>query len=253
MAFFYGRPVPIVLFSQYDRVVVEADSLNGGEILKSSTAQIFAYLSVGEAERWRTGYEKLDKRWFLGVNSGWGSDIADLTAPGWRNYLLEQRMAALWDRGYRGFFLDTLDSYRAVVTGDAAQAIHREALLQLIREMHQRFPGVQLLFNRGFELLPDAKDLTVGIVAESLFLSWDSMSKRYKTVEKADTKWLLERLQKIRVDYNLPVTVIDYLPPEQRELALDNALRIESLGFTPWIANPSLDVIGIGAVDLHTE
>ena len=253
MAFFYGRPVPVELFSQYDRVVVEADNLDDNAILKSSSAQIFAYLSVGEAERWRSGYEKLDKRWFLGVNASWGSDITDLTSPGWRSYLLEQRMAALWDLGYRGFFLDTLDSHRVVITRDAAQAAQKEALITLLQEMHQRYPGVQLLFNRGFELLPEAKDLTVGVVAESLFHSWDPVSKRYKRVDEAGTAWLLQRLQMIRREYDLPITVIDYIPPEQSALARENALRITALGFTPWIANPSLDIIGIGAVDLTKE
>jgi hypothetical protein len=251
-AFFYGRPVPLELFTQYERVVVEVDSLESDKILKSSTAQIFVYLSVGEAERWRNGYEQLEKGWFLGVNSNWKSDIADLTEPGWQKYLLK-RMSALWARGYRGFFLDTLDSYRAVVAPGSAQAAQREALLDLIREMHKCFPGIQLLFNRGFELLPEASGFAVGIVAESLFQSWDPVSRRYKAVNDADRAWLLEHLQVARDRYNLPVTVIDYLQPEHRALAHENAIRIAKLGFTPWITNPSLDIIGIGAVDLAVD
>jgi len=252
-AFFYGHPVPSELFHRYERVIIEADNLRLDELPDESRAKIFAYVSVGEAERWRAGYEKLQKQWFLGVNANWNSDIADLTAPGWRHYLLDQRMAALWEQGYRGFFLDTLDSYRVALSDPSAQAAQKEALVSLIMNMHQRFPGIQLIFNRGFDLLPEVGNLATGIVAESLFYSWDPASQRYKEVSEADRNWLLERLQFAQRHFDLPVTVIDYLPPDQQVLAREIAAQIAALGFTPWIAPPSLDVIGIGKADLAKE
>lgn len=252
-AFFYGRPVPSELFLRYERVVVEADNMELDELSSESKAQLFAYLSVGEAERWRAGYESLQKHWFIGLNTNWNSDIADLTADGWRGYLLDQRMATLWEQGYRGFFLDTLDSYRAVLSDNAAQAAQQEALLSLIREMTRRFPGIQLIFNRGFDLLPEVGYLAVGLVAESLYYTWDPASQRYKKVDATDRSWLLEQLQTASRRYRLPVTVIDYLPPDQRELAHEDAKQIAALGFTPWVANPSLDIVGVGKADLAEE
>jgi hypothetical protein len=252
-AFFYGHPIPSELFQRYQRVVIEADNLRLDELPDDNGAEIFAYLSVGEAERWRAGYERLQKQWFLGVNSNWNSDIADLTAPGWRHYLLDERMATLWELGYRGFFLDTLDSYRLALTDPAAQAAQKDALVSLIQDMHQRFPGIQLIFNRGFDLLPDVGNLAAGIVAESLYYTWDPATQRYKEVNAADRNWLLEHLRYARRHFGLPVTIIDYLPPDQRVLARKVAEQIAELGFTPWIAPPSLDVIGIGKADLATK
>lgn len=252
-AFFYGHPIPLELFQEYERVVVEADNLELDQIPDTSKAQVFAYVSVGEAERWRAGHAELPRQWFPGVNPNWNSDIADLTAPGWRNYILTQRVASLWDQGYRGFFLDTLNSYQIAYPDLAAQVAQKQALVNLIREIHQRFPGIQLLFNRGFELLPEVGDLAEGIVAESLYYTWDPASQRYEEVDEKDRAWLLERLREANRRYNLPVTVIDYLPPDQRELAREDAERIVAMGFTPWVANPALDVVGVGRADLGEQ
>lgn len=248
-AFFYGQRAPLDLLAQFDQVVVQPEHIDNLAALQKGGTEVFAYLSVGEAERFRSGYRELDKRWFLGVNHGWGSDIVDLTQSGWREHLLEKRMAALWAAGYRGFFLDTLDSYQAVIKDPAGQTAQARALAGLIRAMHQRFPGIKLLFNRGFEVLPEVAGLAAGMVAESLFQSWSPLEKCYTQVNEQDRAWLLGRLQEARDRYHLPVTVIDYLPPQQRELARQTARRIADLGFTPWIANPALDYMGVGAVE----
>lgn len=249
IAFFYGQAAPLDLLAQFDQVVVQAEHIGKPAALQKDGTEVFAYLSVGEAERFRTGYRTLDKRWFVGTNRGWNSDIVDLTQSGWRNHLIEQRMAALWAQGYRGFFLDTLDSYQAVVKDPAGQAAQARALAELIRAMHRRFPGVKLLLNRGFEVLPEVAPLAAGVVAESLFQGWDPIGKRYAEISERDRTWLLGRLQEARDRYRLPVTVIDYLPPRQRDLARQTARRIIDLGFTPWIANPELDYLGVGAIE----
>jgi hypothetical protein len=44
--------------------------------------------------------------------------------------------------------------------------------------------------------------------------------------------------------------VVDYLPPSRRDAARAAARRIEAMGFTPWIATPELDVLGVGSVEV---
>ena len=102
-AFFYGSPVPVLALSKFDRVVVEAENVKDLAGLRVEGADIFAYVSVGEAEGWRATSSALPRELFMGNNVAWHSRIADLTQPGWRDYLIEQRMARLWDEGYRAF------------------------------------------------------------------------------------------------------------------------------------------------------
>ena len=189
-AFFYGSAMPAASLSKFDRIVVEAANVQDLSALRARGAQVFAYVSVGEAEGWRDSTRALPPGLFMGANPDWQSRVADLTQPGWKKFLLEDRMASLWAQGYRAFFLDTLDSYQRYATTPAAQAVQTRALVDIIRSMHQRFPGVELLFNRGFEVLPEVAPLSVGIVAESLFQSWNPALQEYVAVSPPDREWL---------------------------------------------------------------
>ncbi len=252
-AFYYGGELPDELLRVYDRVVVEPDALpRSGRPSPTATthrARLWAYVSVGELAR-GTRPAAFQDDWVLGSNPAWHSDVMDLTHAGWRRYLLDTRMAALWKQGYRGFFLDTLDSYRIPTGSEAKKAAQKTALVSLIREMSRRFPGVELIGNRGFELLPDIAPLLRGVAAESLYDRWDAAKKRYVQVPEADRRWLLARLREVRDRYRLPVTVIDYRPPEERPQARETARKIAAHGFEPWVTNADLTAVGVGNLEI---
>ena len=243
-AIFYGKPVPVDILSRYHHVVVEAENLPQPGAFDPDTTRLFAYVSVGEAEGWRSSASGLDPSLFLGTNKDWNSRIADLTQAGWIDFLIEKRIASLWQQGYRAFFLDTLDSYRIIVKDPMGQALQADALVNLIETIHRRFPGVQLLLNRGFEILPDVAHLAVGLVAESLFQGWDAGTESYTRTNENGRVWLLTQLRTANIRYRLPITVIDYVSPNEPVLAQETARRIQELGFAAWVATPALDTLG---------
>ena len=246
IAFFYGKPVPVTELSQFDWVVVQAENLDGNGLadLHAAGVAVFAYLSLGEAAP-----GTVEPSWVLGSNPGWSSAIVNPAAAGWRERILGH-VDALWESGYRGLFLDTLDSYLAVLPGAEARRAARTALASLVRAIHERHPELRLFFNRGFEILDDVGALAAGLAAESLLFGWDAAAKRYIEVSDADRKWLTGQLQRVKDRFQIPVAVVDFLPPAKRAAARKAARRIEEMGFTPWISTPALDVLGVGSVEV---
>jgi hypothetical protein len=240
VAFFYGTPVPVAELRRFDWVVVQPDHLDAAGLadLEGAGVQLFAYLSLGEAAP-----GSIDPGWVLGRNDGWGSVVVDLTAAGWRDRVL-LRVDALRQSGYRGLFLDTLDSYLRVLRGAQAHRAAR-ALAGLVRDIHERHPDLKLFLNRGFEILDEVGWAASGLAAESLLFGWDPSAKRYVPVREADREWLRARLEEVRDRFGIPVVVVDYLPPARRDEARRAAERIAAMGFVPWISTPALDVVGV--------
>jgi hypothetical protein len=246
VAFFYGKPLPLTELSHFNWVVVQPENLDAAGLaeLHSAGVQVFAYLSVGEAAP-----DAVEPAWILGSNTAWNSAIMNPAAAGWRERVLH-RADALWKSGYRGLFLDTLDSYLAALPGVEARRAAAAALALLIRDIHDRRPGLKLFFNRGFEILDEVGGLAAAVAAESLLFGWDAAKKRYVEIPDHDRKWLAGQLQKVKERFGIPVVVIDYLPPARRAAAREAARRIDAMGFTPWIATPALDVLGVGALEV---
>jgi hypothetical protein len=247
VAFFYGPAAPIEQLQPYEWVVVQAGNFDRLAELKRQGGEAFAYVSIGEIEERHLRDPAVKPEWLIGRNDGWQSRVVDLTSRDLQRYMLEKLMAPLWKSGYRAFFLDTLDSYQLAVKDEAGRAAQVDALADLIGQMHRRFPGVKLMFNRGFEVLPKVAPLCAGVAAESLFAGWDPSKSTYRPVPEADRAWLLTKLQDIKARYQLPIVVIDYLPLERADEAREVARKIRGLGFVPWISNPAFDKMGIGA------
>jgi uncharacterized protein (TIGR01370 family) len=249
-AFFYGRPAPLDLLSHFSQVVVEPENIDNLDYLRATGTKVFAYVSIGEVHSTRTWYSEIPQSWFIGSNNEWGSSIIDLTQPGWHDYVLNKYLARLWEQGYRGFFLDGLETYQRLAVEPGDRLNQERALADLIKGIHERFPGVELILNRGFEIVPQVGQYAVALAAESLFQRWDPLDQQYGEVAEPDRQWLLNKLRQVRDQYELEIIIIDYVAPKQKELARATARKISGLGFTPWVANPALDILGVGAVEV---
>ena len=248
-AFYYAANPPLDLLSAYERVVVEPENISPDQLryLQKRGVTVYAYLSIGEVGTDRDWYDQIKKEWKLGINSSWNSDVMDMTSTDWHDFLLNKKMQKLWQQGYRGFFLDTMDSYQLFAKTESEQKKQQQGMVKLLKSMNQQYKNVHLLFNRGFEILDQVANLSDGLVAESLFSGWDPDKKKYTTISAKDREWLLGQLKQARDDYSLPVIVIDYLPPEQREQAEKVADKIRQEGFIPWVSTPELDYMGVGS------
>jgi hypothetical protein len=248
-AFYYGPSVPSELWLAYDQVVVEPDHVPDPRSIQPRRAEPVAYFSVGEVSPQSAAAREIQPSWVLAKNESWSSWVMDLAHTEYQQHLLG-RYESLWLAGYQRFFLDTLDSYELGARTPQARSRARGALVLLVREMARRHPEVQLLLNRGFELLPELAGVVHGVVAESLFDRFDAGSGRYTRVPERDRKWLLQRLLEARDRYQLPVTVVDYRPPAQRAEARATAEKICALGFGAWVADGALGTVGVSSLEI---
>lgn len=250
VALFYGSALPWDELHAFDIVVVEPQHVPDPKPYANAKTALFAYVSVGEAEPGRAYFKAIPDAWKLGQNADWGSVVLDQSRPEWPAFFVEQIIKPLWDAGYRGFFLDTLDAYQLYSKTDAERAKQEAGLVAVIRALHQRYPEARLIFNRGFEILPALHQQVFAVAAESLYEGWDAGKKEYREVSSRDREWLQKQLDHVKQAYGLPVIAIDYVPPGNRTLARDTAKKIRAMGYIPWVANPELDMLGVGEIEV---
>ena len=257
IAFYYGANPPLADLQAFDIAVVEPDFVPDPKIharaIENGTHNLFAYVSLGEVQPSRPYYRGLPEGSVRNDNAAWGSKVIDQTAPGWRDYFIERIFAPLWAQGWRGFFLDTLDSYQLFAHTDAERRLQTSAMIQIIRAIKLRYPDARLMLNRGFELLPEIAPLTYAIAAESLYQGFDAGRQTYQSVPQADRDWLLAQLRTAQEQYHLPVISIEYVAPNRpdtREVARATARQVQTHGFIPWVADGALMSLGVSSIEL---
>lgn len=257
VAFYYGAQPPLGDLQAFDIAVVEPEYVsNPASRMRSGSAgehALFAYVSLGEVQPSRLYYKDLPAGVLRADNAAWGSKVIDQAAPGWNEFFLTNIIAPLWQRGWRGFFLDTLDAYQLFATTDAERLRQRTAMVALLREFKHRYPEAKLMLNRGFELLPEVAPLVFAVAAESLYQGYDAARHQYRAVLPADRAWLMAQMLAVRERYHLPVIAIDYVDPvapDARALARQTARQLASDGFIPWVADGGLASLGVGSIEV---
>ncbi len=250
VAFFYGEHPPVTELHAFDRIVVEPQHVDQHFISQMAERELYAYVSLGEIDGSRAYLDDIPASWRMGTNPAWGSIVIDQSRKEWSAFFIDRVITPLWDKGFRGFFLDTLDSYLLYSGNEAKRAKQQQGMVHTIKAIKARYPEARLFFNRGFELLPEVHELIDGVAAESLFGSWNALEGKYVDVSPQDHDWLVTKLQEVRDRYQLPITVIDYVAPKERQRAREIADKITTLGFTPWVSNSNLDMLGVGTVEV---
>ncbi|MFZ5577217.1 MAG: bifunctional glycoside hydrolase 114/ polysaccharide deacetylase family protein [Pseudomonadota bacterium] len=255
VAFYYGSRIPVDDLRAFDWVVLEPQHALAQDpkivsALGPDTLAL-AYVSVGEVTPDRPYYADMPKAWLPASNAAWGSRVVDQTAAGWPAFLRERIVKPLWDAGFRAFFLDTLDSYQLLAKTPAQRQQQAQALTETLRGLVAAFPGIRLMLNRGFELV-DATlaPSIVAVAAESLYRGWNQGDSSFVEVAAADREWLLARFAEMRGQFKLPGIAIDYCAPKDRALARQTAQKIAAHGLIPWVADPQLESLGVGSVEL---
>ncbi len=205
--------------------------------------KIYGYLSIGEVAPDAPYLNDVMRQEFdvQHKNKNWGSFIMDVSDARWQSYVVDNLALEISKKGFSGFFLDTIDSHQILAKGSKARKEElSKGVIKIIKRLKARYPDKEILINRGFDIWKDVKTDISGILAESLFQTYDFISDEYKPTSRNDREWLLSRLREIQSE-DIPIYIIDYALPEKRDSIRDLYKRYESLGFHLCISNVELN------------
>ena len=239
-AFIYSKNIDDRFINFYDKVVVEADSIDNIYAMRYPEKMV-AYVSVGEIEPWRKTKTPYKKSWVISKNKTWNSLVADLNKNAYQNFIFE-RIAKLHKMGYRNFFLDTMDAYHVTAEDKKLFKRQQKALVSFIHKLHKKYPKSKIIINRGFELLDEIHKAVDAVVAESLVNRYNHDNKSYALVPKDDQAWLLSNFKKAQ-KYGLDAISIDYTDKSTKD-RVEIAKKIKALGIIPYITDGLLQEQG---------
>lgn len=234
---YYGSG-EVATLARHKRVVLQADHYLPSDLklLAAHGTQALAYLSLGED----TGPEA---PWQLAErNPVWGGHYVDPAHPEWLAHVRAQAEVALAD-GFTGLLLDTLDTPTHLERQDpVGKRGMRQAAVDLVRAIRRHYPGLTLIMNRGYDLLPTLAPSLDALMAESLITTADAEGCKWNSdAEIAQHMALIARAAHRRPP--LPVLSLDYWQPEDRSGIRQIYRRERELGHLPYVATRLLETI----------
>ncbi|MEO8249506.1 MAG: endo alpha-1,4 polygalactosaminidase [Burkholderiales bacterium] len=245
-AVYYGTAEPSAI---HDWDVVVLDSDVDPAIVRNFSAKslVLGYLSVGEVHGGRAYAPQIGREGLLlSANENWeGARFIDVRDARWKKRVVEELVPAIVARGFKGLFLDTLDSSAYLESSDPARnAGMTDAAIDLVAAIRQRFPNLPIMANRGYDLLPRLADKIDMLLGESVHTTYDAKSKNYVRVEPESVRWQHERMfEARRLNPSLRLFSLDYWSPSDREGIARIYAEARANGFVPYVATIDLSQI----------
>jgi uncharacterized protein (TIGR01370 family) len=203
------------------------------------------YLSIGEADVHRGYWQAVVGQPFLvEPNPNWPGNVrVDVRDERWRRILLTQEIPHLVSLGFDGLFLDTIDTPEYLERADQARfGGSRQALRDLLREIHTRFPNLPLLAN-GTYALADAAPYVAGFVVEGMFATYDFGRRVYRPTTLDEQTWKQAQIDRAMAVARRPVFTIEYADIGDVDLAVNAAGAASRRGFHPYVAQKELNAL----------
>ncbi len=243
-ALYYGDDISYSNLGIHDYIIVESDNISSyTHGFKTYKDKIYAYVSIGEASEYRKHFDGLKAEWKLSQNKAWKSTVLDVSNDAYHEYMYEQVIQPLVNKGYKNFFFDTLDSYQLAAKNEEQRQEFEKGLIRFIVKFKRRFSNTKLIVNRGFEILDQIHMHIDGLLVESLFYGLSLPDLAYKKVSEQDRQWLLSQIQKAQ-KYGLDVISVEYISLKEKAKIRTTIEQLKNLGVIPYVSNKELTRYG---------
>jgi uncharacterized protein (TIGR01370 family) len=233
-------------FKNVDWAIVEQDA--NVKAWHNNHTQFFGYLSIGEADLSRLAIkDRLNKSFLLTANPNWPNAYqVDVRNAEWHAVLFDDMLPGIAAR-FDGVFLDTLDVPLELERSDPQHfAGSRDALIAIIREIHEHYPKLKIITNNALSILPAVgNDITAALV-EDLYTSYDFTAKRVQPTAIEATQNKERALSDFHTRFKKPVLAVLYQDDNSQTLSQRAVMQAQAHGFD-WYLAP-IDLMSIGAV-----
>lgn len=240
-AVYYDEELPAAAFHDYDLVVFDRRHHPDIAPLKGKTI-VLAYVSAGEVHDGTAEQKRMAKENLLGAQNRWGSYPVDITSPIWHGLIFAQVSDAL-QRGFDGVMLDTLDTPLHLAGQESGRAARKteKAAARLIKDLRRAYPGMKIMVNRGFTILPKVAKTIDYALGESMLAQTDVSTGQFILFPPEDYASAASKLLEAReISPRLKLYTLDYWNQDDvHGLRKLYALQ-RSRGFVPYVTTPDL-------------
>lgn len=193
------------------RVAVLAPTLPRGVLagLRAAGVEAFGYVSATTLGGWEPWAGLAPRSVILGnASTGWGERVVDACSPAWAR-VLRRAVEMLAGKGYRGVFLDNLDM------ADRYPWM-RPCVARLVRSVKKWAPGMMVMVNRGFSLLPEIAGSIDYLLFEDFATYYDPRTGSYRVFPATDLEWekrVLDEAATLAERNGFRVLLLAYAPP----------------------------------------
>ena len=242
---YYADKEPPSAFEPYKLVVLDSEHHPPLRPLKDRGKVLLGYISLGEVETHRPWFERV-KSWGIlsAENPNWpGSFYVDVRDKRWVELVVAELVPALLHRGFDGVFLDTLDNPPHLERTDPkAYAGMTEAAARLVKTMRRHFPGMRIMQNRAYEILPETAGAIDYALGESVTSGWDFQAGAPHPQPAEDRGFQVDALKAAkRLNPALELMSLDYWDPKDAGGIAKLYATERADGFSPYVSTVELD------------
>lgn len=242
---YYGPALGEKELKKVELAILDPDAVTPSSFKNSKTSFI-GYISVGEAEAGRYYWPMVSEAKFLvEKNPVWGSWLVDVRSSEWRSLLLETVIPNIFAKGYKGLFLDTVDTAAYLEEKDPQKFRgSREAMTAFVKELRRRWPDKKIFPNNGLELLESYGALIDGVVVEDLYTRYNFEKKLSEPTPPAETEEKEKILDAFRIKFKKPVLNILYDASDKTPLIKEAIQRSKKKGYEWYRTTVDLKTLG---------
>ena len=248
-AVYYSSDAPMDILKKFDLVVLDSGCQT--DLIRESDGRpiYLGYVSIGEAEEGRAHFPEIKGAPFLvDKNPDWDSWYVDVRSEQWQRLLLDRVIPEIFQKGFNGIFLDTLDTaaHLEKYVDPEKYRGSMDAMVSLIRQIRHKYPQAWLCANRGMDLWPRIADQVDGLVLEDYATIYDFKSKRYKLLPEKTIQANMDMVREIKETHpRVTVLSLDYVKPGYGKRARSVIARARKDGLVPYVGPIHLDSVYI--------